>query len=252
MKPARIIVLAHRGRRRRHRRLARGPLRQHRRADAGAGRPDRNRRRAGRRQRHRHGHTRSSPSDLRWQTWPAAAASPTFIRKSDRPDAINQLAGAIVRAPFSAGEPIREAKLIKGKRLRLHGRDPADRHARDLDRDLGRDRRRRLHPAQRSRRRHPVAPRPATPKRPPASRSTPAKRSSRTCACSQSTRRSRRRTASAWWSARPRRSSSAPRQAETLARVAPARHAVAGVAQPGRFRRRAADGVDDDRRPRAA
>jgi pilus assembly protein CpaB len=53
--------------------------------------------------------------DLRWQTWPAAAAGANFIRKSDRPDAIEQLAGSITRASFSAGEPIREAKLIKGK-----------------------------------------------------------------------------------------------------------------------------------------
>ena len=73
--------------------------------------------------------------DLRWQTWPTAAANPTFIRKSDRPDAINQLAGAIVRTPFYAGEPIKEAKLIKGKTVRLHGRDPAQGHARDLGRD---------------------------------------------------------------------------------------------------------------------
>jgi len=51
--------------------------------------------------------------DLRWQTWPAAAAGSNFIRKSDRPDAINQLAGSIARAPFSAGEPVREAKLVK-------------------------------------------------------------------------------------------------------------------------------------------
>ena len=50
--------------------------------------------------------------DLRWQTWPAAAAGASFIRKSDRPDAIEQLAGSITRASFSAGEPIREAKLI--------------------------------------------------------------------------------------------------------------------------------------------
>ena len=50
--------------------------------------------------------------DLRWQTWPAAAASANFIRKSERPDAITQLAGSIARAPFSDGEPIREAKLI--------------------------------------------------------------------------------------------------------------------------------------------
>ena len=53
--------------------------------------------------------------DLRWQTWPAAAAGANFIRKSDRPDAINQLAGSITRATFFAGEPIREAKLIRAK-----------------------------------------------------------------------------------------------------------------------------------------
>jgi pilus assembly protein CpaB len=53
-----------------------------------------------------------SAQDLRWQTWPAAAAGASFIRKNDRPDAINQLAGSIARAPVSDGEPIREAKLI--------------------------------------------------------------------------------------------------------------------------------------------
>jgi pilus assembly protein CpaB len=54
-----------------------------------------------------------SPTDLRWQTWPAAAAGSSFIKKSDRPDAINQLAGSIARSPLSDGEPIREAKLIR-------------------------------------------------------------------------------------------------------------------------------------------
>jgi pilus assembly protein CpaB len=54
-----------------------------------------------------------SAQDLRWQTWPAAAAGTSFIRKSDRPDVINQLAGSIARVPFSEGEPIREAKLIR-------------------------------------------------------------------------------------------------------------------------------------------
>lgn len=54
-----------------------------------------------------------SPPDLRWQTWPAAAAGASFIRKSDRPDAIDQLAGSIARIAFSDGEPIREAKLIR-------------------------------------------------------------------------------------------------------------------------------------------
>jgi pilus assembly protein CpaB len=59
------------------------------------------------------GHTVAA-SDLRWQTWPAAAAGPNFIRKSERPEAVKELVGAITRASFSSGEPIREAKLIKG------------------------------------------------------------------------------------------------------------------------------------------
>ena len=52
--------------------------------------------------------------ELRWQTWPAAAANSNFIRRNDKPDAVNQLAGSIARSPFSAGEPIRETRLIKG------------------------------------------------------------------------------------------------------------------------------------------
>jgi pilus assembly protein CpaB len=51
--------------------------------------------------------------DIAWQVWPLSAASSYFMRKSDRPDAIQQLTGSIARAPFVAGEPIREAKLIK-------------------------------------------------------------------------------------------------------------------------------------------
>jgi pilus assembly protein CpaB len=54
-----------------------------------------------------------SAQDLQWQTWPAASAAPAFIRKSDRPDAIQQVAGAISRFPLASGEPIRENRLIK-------------------------------------------------------------------------------------------------------------------------------------------
>ena len=53
------------------------------------------------------------PEDILWQTWPAATASNTFIRRSERPDANTQIAGSIARAPFIAGEPIREQKLVK-------------------------------------------------------------------------------------------------------------------------------------------
>jgi len=51
---------------------------------------------------------------LRWQVWPSATMpSGSFVRKKERPNAVEQLAGSIARTPFSAGEPIREAKLIK-------------------------------------------------------------------------------------------------------------------------------------------
>jgi pilus assembly protein CpaB len=53
------------------------------------------------------------PDDLQWQTWPAATASNTFIRRGEHPDATNQMAGSIARAPFIAGEPIREQKLVR-------------------------------------------------------------------------------------------------------------------------------------------
>ena len=53
------------------------------------------------------------PEDLQWQAWPSTTAGSTFIRRSDRPDASNQLAGSIARAPFITGEPIREQKLVR-------------------------------------------------------------------------------------------------------------------------------------------
>jgi pilus assembly protein CpaB len=51
--------------------------------------------------------------DLQWQTWPAAGASGNFIRRSERPEATKEVIGSIARAPFIAGEPIREPKLVK-------------------------------------------------------------------------------------------------------------------------------------------
>ena len=56
-----------------------------------------------------------SPGDVQWQEWPISAASGNFIRKKDRPNAIETLSGSIARAPFVTGEPIREAKLVNAK-----------------------------------------------------------------------------------------------------------------------------------------
>jgi pilus assembly protein CpaB len=53
------------------------------------------------------------PDDMQWQTWPASSASNTFIRRGERPDATTQVTGSIARAPFIAGEPIRDQKLVR-------------------------------------------------------------------------------------------------------------------------------------------
>lgn len=53
------------------------------------------------------------PEDLQWQAWPASAAGSSLINRAGRADAIKEIAGSIARAPFFAGEPIREQKLVK-------------------------------------------------------------------------------------------------------------------------------------------
>jgi pilus assembly protein CpaB len=53
------------------------------------------------------------PEDMQWQSWPAATASSSFVRRNERPDATTQIAGSIARAPIITGEPIREVKLVK-------------------------------------------------------------------------------------------------------------------------------------------
>ena len=53
------------------------------------------------------------PEDLQWQTWPASAAGSNLVNRSSRAEAIKEIAGSIARAPFIAGEPIREQKLVK-------------------------------------------------------------------------------------------------------------------------------------------
>src|SRR5690242_6223584 len=55
------------------------------------------------------------PEDLQWQTWPAATASATFIRRNERPEGVTQVTGSIARAPFIQGEPIRDQKLVKAE-----------------------------------------------------------------------------------------------------------------------------------------
>jgi pilus assembly protein CpaB len=53
--------------------------------------------------------------DVGWQTWPVASTGSNFIRKTDRPDAIKDFVGAIVRTSVAAGEPIRDSKVVASK-----------------------------------------------------------------------------------------------------------------------------------------
>lgn len=52
--------------------------------------------------------------DLEWMPWAANAPVNNFIVQAQRPGAMQDLKGSIARHPFVAGEPIREAKVIKG------------------------------------------------------------------------------------------------------------------------------------------
>ena len=51
--------------------------------------------------------------DMQWQTWPAGTVSQGFIQRKNSPNAVTEFTGSIVRSTFFAGEPIREAKLVK-------------------------------------------------------------------------------------------------------------------------------------------
>ena len=54
-------------------------------------------------------------ADIGWQTWPAAAANSSFIKKSEQPNAPEQFVGAIVRVGMVAGDPIRGPYVVMAK-----------------------------------------------------------------------------------------------------------------------------------------
>ncbi|MEI4260276.1 Flp pilus assembly protein CpaB [Roseovarius sp. D0-M9] len=48
---------------------------------------------------------------MKWLDWPADAVPATFIERTARPEALNQLSGRYAARPLAAGEPISEAAL---------------------------------------------------------------------------------------------------------------------------------------------
>jgi pilus assembly protein CpaB len=56
-----------------------------------------------------------APDDIGWLAWPTASTNAEMLRKTDRPDAVQQLAGFIARSAIPSGEPVREGKLVDAK-----------------------------------------------------------------------------------------------------------------------------------------
>lgn len=50
---------------------------------------------------------------LKWQEWPEEGVTPELITREKQPDAVAELVGSVARAPFVAGEPIKNSKLVK-------------------------------------------------------------------------------------------------------------------------------------------
>lgn len=57
-----------------------------------------------------------SAGDLAWTSWPRDLAPSSALLRSQRPDAIDELAGRIAKAPVYQGEPVREERLIASDR----------------------------------------------------------------------------------------------------------------------------------------
>ena len=52
--------------------------------------------------------------DLQWVGWPRTAAGPGMIKKSELPNAVDDIKGSVARGSFFQGEPIRREKVVKG------------------------------------------------------------------------------------------------------------------------------------------
>ena len=56
---------------------------------------------------------RITEASMEFRPWPADKISPNFITEENRPQAISELSGAIVRSDMFDGEPLNEAKLVR-------------------------------------------------------------------------------------------------------------------------------------------
>lgn len=56
--------------------------------------------------------SRLTAEAIKWQEWPESGVTEGFITRSARPEAMEELAGTVVRMPIFAGEPVRTEKIV--------------------------------------------------------------------------------------------------------------------------------------------
>ncbi|HCL64913.1 MAG TPA: Flp pilus assembly protein CpaB [Rhizobium sp.] len=55
--------------------------------------------------------SRLNEKSMRWMAWPASSVVESFITENNRPQAIAELSGVVVRLPLFEGEPLRREKI---------------------------------------------------------------------------------------------------------------------------------------------
>jgi pilus assembly protein CpaB len=53
--------------------------------------------------------------DIGWEVWPASSANSHVIKKADRPEAMKEFVGTVVRAAIRNGEPIHDSQVVLAK-----------------------------------------------------------------------------------------------------------------------------------------
>lgn len=58
--------------------------------------------------------SRLNDTNIGWRVWPETGLSEGFIRRTQEPEALTRLSGAIARSSFLEGKPVREVKVVLG------------------------------------------------------------------------------------------------------------------------------------------
>lgn len=73
--------------------------------------------------------SRLNADTVEWREWPENSLTEGFITKQDRPDAVTEINGAIVRLPMFAGEPVRTEKIVDSNARIMSSLLPAGKRA---------------------------------------------------------------------------------------------------------------------------